>query len=90
MVLLWVSAIIYLKLMALSLGLGYKGAPKMTQCALNVQISLIVASIFHISAVYGPIELWFAYDALMVLCYHNFRAHDPINRFRGPLLRGIC
>ena len=86
MMLLWVSAILSLELMALSLGLGSTGAPKMTQCTLNVQISLIIASIFYFSAVYGPIELCFGYDALIGLCYHNFRAHDPIDRFRGPLL----
>ena len=28
------------------------------------------------------------YDALVGLCYHNSRGYDPINRFRGPLLRG--
>ena len=84
--LLWASAIISLELIALSLGLGSTGAPKMTQCTLNVQISLIIASIFYFSAVYGPIELCFGYDALIGLCYHNFRAHDPIDRFRGPLL----
>ena len=53
-----------------------------------MRISLIVASIFHISAVYGPIGLCFGYDAPIGTCYHNFRAHDPIDRFRGPLLRG--
>ena len=46
MMLLWVSAIIYLEFMALSLGLGAPGAPKTTICPLNTQISLIVASIF--------------------------------------------
>ena len=88
MMLLWVSAILSLELMALSLGLGSRGAPKMTQCTLNVEISLIVASIFYFSAVYDPIELCFGYDALIGFCYHNFRAHYPINWFRGPRLRG--
>ena len=58
----------------------------MTPCRLNVQISPIVALLFHISAVYGPIGLCFGYDAPIGPCYHNFRAHDPIDRFRGPLL----
>jgi hypothetical protein len=71
-----------------SIGLVSTEAPKMTQCTLNMQISVIVASIFHILAVYGPIGFCFGYDALVGLCYHNFRAHDPINRFIGPLLRG--
>ena len=57
LMLLWVFAIISLELIALSLGWGFKGAPKMTQCTLNVQISLIVASIFHISAFHGPIGI---------------------------------
>ena len=74
--------------MALSLGLGSTGTPKMTHCTLNGQISLIVASIFHISAVYGPIRFCFGYDALVGLCYHTSGAHDPINRFKGPLLEG--
>ena len=38
MILLLVPAIISLELMALSLGLGSTGAPKMTQCTLNMQI----------------------------------------------------
>jgi hypothetical protein len=63
MMLLLVSAIKYLKFMALSLGLGVLGTPKMSLCPLNVRISLIVASIFYISAVYGPIGLFFGYDA---------------------------
>ena len=42
MLLLWIS-IIYLELMALSLGLGAPGAPKTAICPLNMQISLIVA-----------------------------------------------
>ena len=52
-------AILSLELMVVSLGLGSTGAPKLTQYTLNVQISLIVASIFYFSAVYGPIELCF-------------------------------
>ena len=46
MMLLRVSAIIYLELMTLSLDLGAPGAPKTTIYPLNMQISLIVASIF--------------------------------------------
>ena len=53
--------------MALSLGLGAPGAPKMTRCPLNVGITLIVALIFHILAVYGPIGLCFEYDAPVCL-----------------------
>ena len=71
MMLLWVSAILSLKLMALSLGLGSTGAPKMTQCTLNMQISLIVASIFDISAVYSLVGFCFGYIALMGLCYRS-------------------
>ena len=44
------------------------------QCA----VSFIVAPMFHIRASYGPIELCFGYDALLGLCYHTFRAYDPI------------
>ena len=82
-----VFAIIALELMAISLGLGASGAPEMTPCPLNVQISLIVASIFHISAVYGPIGLCFGYDAPVGFCYHISRAYSPIISFgvlRGP------
>ena len=53
-----------------------------------MQLFLIVASNFHISAIYGSIEFCFGYDALVGLCYHNSKAHDPINWSRGPLLRG--
>ena len=87
MMLLCVSAIIALELMALSLGLGAL-APKITPCHLNVLISLIVASLFHIFAVYCSIGLCFGYDALVGLCYHTSRAHDPIKRFWVPLSRG--
>ena len=69
--------------MAISLGLRASGASEMTPCPLNVQISPIVASIFHISAVYGPIWLCFGYDASIGPFYHN-----PFDQFRGPLLRG--
>ena len=41
-----VYATTYLELMAPSLDLGAPGAPKTTICPLNMQISLIVASIF--------------------------------------------
>ena len=63
--LLCVSAILSLELMTLSLGLGAPKLPKMAPCLPNVQISLSVTSIFHISAVYGPIGLWFEYDAVV-------------------------
>ena len=80
--------------MAFLLSLGSTGAPKMILRTLDVQISLIVAPIFHSLAVYGPLSFCFRNDALVGLCY-NSRAHDPINtidsigfRFRGRLLRG--
>ena len=38
----------------------------------------------HISAIYGPIELRFGYDAPVGLCYHISRVHAPNTRFRGP------
>ena len=94
MMLLWVSSIISLELMAFLLSLGSTGAPKMILRTLDVQISLIVAPIFHSLAVYGPFWFCFRNDALVGLCY-NSRAHDPINtidsigfRFRGRLLKG--
>ena len=55
--------------------------------SLIVQISPIIASISHISAVYGPIGLCFGYDAPIGPFYHNFRAREPIDQFRVPLLR---
>ena len=67
MMLVCVSAIMALELMALLLGLRAPGAPKMTPCP---QISLIVVSIFHILAVYGPVGLCFGYDAPVGFCYH--------------------
>ena len=70
--------------MALSLGLEAPGAPKMTQSPLNVPIPLILALIFHISDVYGPIGLCFGIDAPMGLCYIVSKAHGPITKFRGP------
>ena len=94
MMLLWVSSIISLELMAFLLSLGSTGAPKMILRTLDVEISLIVAPIFHSLAVYGPFWFCFRNDTLVGLCY-NFRAHNPINiidsigfRFRGRLLRG--
>ena len=51
-ILLCVSAIISLELMAQLLGLGANGALKTIPCPLHVQIFLIVASIFYISAFY--------------------------------------
>ena len=86
MMLLCVSAIIALELMALLLSLGAL-APKITPCHLNVLTSLIVASLFHIFAVYGSIGLCFGYDSSVGSCYHISRAHGPISRFgvyRGP------
>ena len=70
--------------MALSLGLEASGALKMTQSLLNVRISLILALIFHISDVSGPIGLCFGFDAPMGLCYNVSKAHGPITKFRGP------
>ena len=67
-ILLCVSAIISLELMAQLLGLGANRAHKTIPCSLHVQIFLIVASIFYISAVYGPIGLWFKYDAVVGVC----------------------
>ena len=51
MTLLCVFATIALELMAISLGLRASVAPEITSCPLNVQISLIVTSLFHISAI---------------------------------------
>ena len=84
MTLLCVFATIALELMAISLGLEASGAPEITPYPLNVQISAIVASIFHISAVYSPIGLCFGYNGPVGFCYLIFRAHGPITRFRGP------
>ena len=63
-----VSAILSLELMARLLGLEANGAQKTIPCPLHVQIFLIVASIFYISAVYSPIGLWFEYDAVVGVC----------------------
>ena len=84
---LQVSGVISFALTALSLGLRAPGAPKMTPCPLDVRISFTVASMFYISASYGPIELYFGSDALVGLCYYILRAHYPINRIRGPWSR---
>ena len=40
---------------------------------------------FNISAVYGPIELCFGYDAAVSLCCHISGAYGPIIGFRAPL-----
>ena len=80
MIPLWVSAIISLGLMTLSLGLGAPGALKITICPPNVRLTSILTLIFDISVVYGPIELCFGYDTPVGLCNHIFRAHDPIIR----------
>ena len=56
----------------------------MTLSSLNVQISLIVASMFHISAVCGLIRLYFGYDAPVGVCYHISEAQGLIIGFRGP------
>ena len=74
----------YLRLMTLSLGLGTPGAPKINICPQNMQIASILAIIFDISVVYGPIELCFGHDTPVGVCCHISRAHDPIVRFRGP------
>ena len=79
MTLLCVFATIALELMAISLGLGASGAHEVTPCPLIVQTSPIVASISHISAVYGPIGLCFGYDAPIGPFYHKFRAREPID-----------
>ena len=44
--LLWVSAVKYLELINLTLGFGAPEDLRMSICPLNMQISLIVASIF--------------------------------------------
>ena len=64
-ILLCLSAVISLELMA-----KFRGpwGHKMILCPLDVQIFLIVASIFYITAVYGPIGLWFEYDAVVGIC----------------------
>ena len=43
---------------------------------------------FNLSYLSCLIRFCFGYDALVVICYHNCRAHDTINRFRAPFLRG--
>ena len=50
----------------------------------NFRYVIFLALNFDISAVYGPIRLWFRYDAPVGLCFHISRAHGPITRFRGP------
>ena len=67
-ILLCVFAIISLEVMARLLALEANGDYKTIPCPLHVQIFLIVASIFYISAVYGPIGLWFEYDAVVGVC----------------------
>ena len=73
-----------LGLMAVLLGVGALGSPKMLLGCPNTQISLILASIFNIFAIYSPIGLCFGYGAPVGLCYHISKAHGPISRFRGP------
>ena len=80
-ILLCVSAIISLELMARLLALEANGAHKTIPCPLHVQIFLIVASFFYISAVYGPIGLCFGYDVPVGLHYHISRAYAPINSY---------
>ena len=72
-----------LGLMAVLLGLGALGSPKMLLGCPNTQISLILASIFNISAIYSPIGLCFGYGALVDYYYCISRAHGPIVRFRS-------
>ena len=57
----------------------------MTPYPLNVQISLIVASIFHISAVYGPIALnmmllWFFAIITLKLMTLSINSWAPLQR----------
>ena len=67
-ILLCVSAIISLEPMAGLLGLGAHKTYKTILCPPDVQIFLIVDSIFYISTVYGPIGLCFEYDAVAGFC----------------------
>ena len=92
MVLLWVSAIIYLEHMALSLGLGGPRGPKNDYVHLNSRYIAFLASNFDISAVYGCIRFCFGYGAPVGLCYHICGAHAPITRFRDPCgpLKWLC
>ena len=84
MVPLWVSAIVYLEHMALSLGLGGSRGPQNDYVHLKPRYIVFLASNFDILAVYGGIRLGFVYDAPVGLCYYISRAHRPITRFRGP------
>ena len=49
-----------------------------------LEIFYILALIFNISIVNGPIGLCFGHDAPMDPYYHIFIANDPIIEFRGP------
>ena len=84
MMLLLMSSIISLGLVALLLGLGTPGAPKINICPPNMRITSILTIIVDISVVYGPIELCFGHDTPVGVCCHISRAHDPIIRCRGP------
>ena len=92
MVPLWVSAIVYLEHMALSLGLGGPRGPQNDYVHLKPRYIAFLASNLDISAVYGCIRLCFGYGAPVGLCYHICGAHAPINRFRGPWgpLKRLC
>ena len=83
-IIIWISAIISLGLMTLSLGLRALEASKITICPTNVQITSILTLIFNIFVVYGQIGLCFGDDTPGGLCYHISWAHDSTKRFRGP------
>ena len=68
MVLLWVSAIVYLEHMALSLGLGGPRGPQNDYVHLKPRYIAFLASNLDISAVYSGIRLCFGYGALVGLC----------------------
>ena len=80
MTLLCVFATIALELMAISLGLGASGAPEMTPCPLNVQISDCSFNISYLSSLLSNLAC-FEYGAPVCFCYHIFRAPGPIIRF---------
>ena len=66
-IIIWVSAIISLGLMTLSLGLRALEASKITICPTNVQITSILTLIFNISVVYGQIGLCFGDDTSAII-----------------------
>ena len=66
----WVSAIVHLEHMALSIGLGGPRGPQNDYVHLKPRYIAFLASNFDISAGYGPIGLCFGYDAPVGLCCH--------------------